>query len=171
MNPISWVVATCFFWLSVSATSVYAQSAAADPIDRTAQLEALQASVAGTPYSALVIHTKVEITPLLDPSSSPKKGGNDGPGEERHTYFARVLETFKGRVFATIRYEMVVEKGESAVFDSKPQLLTLCKGPRGFYWPGVGSSFLGESEMVAAARRVAKQPPTRAKASERSLCD
>lgn len=169
MNKKKWRLATCLLWLC--AIPVFAQStASAEPASGAAQLESLRAAVAGTPYSALVIHTKVEITPVSVRSANPNKAVEAEAGEERHTYYARVLETFKGKAYATIRYEMVVEKGESAVLDSKAQLLTLCKGPRGFYWPGVGASFPGEVEMISVARRVAKQPTTRAKASE-SQCD
>lgn len=169
MNKKNWGRATCLLWLC--AVPVFAQStASAESVSRAAQLGSLRESVAGTPYSALVTHTKVEITPLSVRSANPKKAVEDEVGEERHTYYARVLETFKGKAYATVRYEMVVEKGEPAVLDSKAQLLTLCKGPRGFYWPGVGASFPGEVEMIAAARRVAKQPVTRAKASE-SQCN
>jgi hypothetical protein len=165
MNKETWVPAAYLFLLC--STPVFAQSpASAEPVSRAAKLESLREAVAGTPYSALVVHTKVEITPLSVRSANPKKAVSEDPGEERHTYYARVLETFKGKTYATIRYEMVVEKGESAVLDSKTQLLTLCKGPRGFYWPGVGASFPAESEMILAARHAAKQSATRTKASE-----
>lgn len=167
MNNRKWRATLCL--LLLCATPVFAQStavtASAESASGSAKLEALLNAVAGTPYSALVTHTKVEITSLSVRSAKAKKAVDEDTGEERHTYYARVLETFKGNAYATIRYEMVVEKGESATLDSKPQLLTLCKGPRGFYWPGVGASFPGEVEMIAAARRVAKQPLTRAKAS------
>jgi hypothetical protein len=169
MNKKQWGLAACLF--SLYAIPASAQStASAESASGAAKLESLRKAVAGTPYSALVVHTKVEITALSVRSANAKKAVEDDPGEERHTYSARVLETFKGKAYATIRYEMVVEKGESAAVDSKPQLLTLCKGPRGFYWPGVGASFPGESEMISAARRVAKQPVASAKVSE-SQCE
>ena len=175
MNTKKWGFTTCLLWLC--AIPVFAQSSAptasaesAEPASGAAKLEAVRNAVAGTPYSALVTHTKVEITPFSIRSAKAKKAVDEAPGEERHTYYARVLETFKGNAYATIRYEMVVEKGESAALDSKPQVLTLCRGPRGFYWPGVGASFPGEVEMIAAARRVAKQPVTGAKVAA-SQCD
>ena len=163
-----WLVA-CLLW--PCAIPVFGQPTASDQaVSRAEQLESLREAVAATPYSALVIHTKVEIAPLSVRAANPKKAFAQEASDERHTYSARVLETFKGKAYATIRYEMIVEKGESAVLDSKAQLLTLCKGPRGFYWPGVGASFPGEVEMIAAARRAAKQPATSAKASK-SQCD
>jgi hypothetical protein len=169
MNIKRWWPAACL--LLLCATPVFAQStASAEPGSRATQLESLRDAVAGTPYSALVIHTNVEIAPLSLRSAKPKKAAAEEAGEERHTYYARVLETFKGKAYTTIRYEMVVESGEQAVLDSKAQVLTLCKGSRGFYWPGVGSSFPSEAEMISVARRTAKQPVTSAKAS-RSQCD
>jgi hypothetical protein len=170
MNKNKWQAVACLLWLC--ATPVFAQATASpEAASGAAQLEFLQKAVAGTPYSALVVHTKVEITPLSVRSKNPKKAAEEASGEEeRHTYYARVLETFKGKAHSTIRYEMVVERGESATLDSKPQLLTLCKGPRGFYWPGTGASFPGDVEMLAAARRAAKQPATRTPASE-SQCE
>jgi hypothetical protein len=170
MNKKNRGTVACLLWLC--ATPVFAQSTATpEAVSGAAQLEFLQKAVAGTPYSALVIHTKVEITPLSVRSKNPKKAVEEAAGEEeRHTYYARVLETFKGKAHATIRYEMIVEKGESAGLDSKPQLLTLCKGPRGFYWPGTGASFSGEADMIGVARRAAKQPVARGAASD-SQCD
>jgi hypothetical protein len=170
MNKKNRVTVACLLWLC--ATPVFAQSTATpEAASGAAQLEFLQKAVAGTPYSALVIHTKVEIIPLSVRSKNAKKAVEEAAGEvERHTYYARVLETFKGKAHATIRYEMVVEKGESAGLDSKPQLLTLCNGPRGFYWPGTGASFPGEADMIAVARRAAKQPATRPNVSD-SQCD
>jgi hypothetical protein len=170
MNKKKWRLVAYLLWLC--AMPVFAQSTASpQTVSSAAQLEFLQKAVAGTPYSALVVHTKLEITPLSVRSKNVKKAAEEAAGEEeRHTYYARVLETFKGKAHSTIRYEMVVEKGESATLDSKPQLLTLCKGPRGFYWPGTGASFPGEVEMIAVARRAAKQPATRGAVSD-AQCD
>jgi hypothetical protein len=156
----------CYFWLC--SMPVFAQSGAS--LSDEARLDFLRSAIAGTPYSALVIHSKVEITPLSLRRANAKKSLDDHEGEERHTYHARVLETFKGTAYATIRYEMIVEKNESAKLDSKPQLLTLCKGPRGFYWPGTGAGFPGEVALIEAARLAAKQPLKRAKVPE-SQCD
>lgn len=116
----------------------------------------LRRSMEATPYSALVIHTKVEISPLSR-QFTLKKGPHITVTEERHTYHARVLETFRGKSKINIRYEMVVESWEEAGISSKPQIVTLCMGPRGFFWPGPGASFDGEVEAVAVARRVGKQ--------------
>jgi hypothetical protein len=167
VNKINWIPAACLFWLC--AAPVFAQStASSEAVPRAAILESLRDAIAGTPYSALVVHTKVEITPLAGRPTKPKKG--EEAEEERHTYYARVLETFKGKAYATIRYEVISEKGEGATLDSKPQLLTLCKEPRGFYWPGTGASFPADADIIAEARRVAKQP-VKGAATSNSQCD
>ncbi|WP_156370725.1 hypothetical protein [Acidovorax sp. Leaf191] len=117
--------------------------------------EPLERAVAQTPYSALVIHTRVDIEPVR-----PKKGasaGQDEYTEERTVYHARVLETFRGNAVRQVRYEVWGERGESAVIDSKPQILTLCSGPRGFYWPGTGASFPADPELLVLARRVGRE--------------
>ncbi len=180
MNKTNWLLATCFLWLYTA--PVFAQSTASDEAaSRASMLEFLERAVAGTPYSALVVHYKVEIVPLPNPSAKakktePKKAVGKGRGEdleeeERHIYYARVLETFKGKAYTTIRYEMVVEKGEDNSLNSKPQVLTLCKEPSGFYWPGVGASFPGDdAEVISVARRVGKQPVKRGAALQ-SQCD
>lgn len=164
--------AGCLFLLA--AIPVFAQTnAPAESVIQAEQLESLRKAVAGTPYSALVVHTKVEITPLVVRSSSSSKSTTvkQESDEERHIYHARVFEKFKGKVSSSvIRYEMVVEKGESAVLDSKPQILTLCEGPRGLYSPGVGTSFPGEGAMITLAKKAAKQSATHTKTSN-SLCD
>lgn len=121
----------------------------------SAEMEFLAKAIAQTPFSALVIHTRVDIAPLPDKKAS--RGAPDTVTEERHTYHARVLETFRGKPAATIRYEMVVERGESADVDTKPQILTLCAGPRGFYWPGTGASFDAVQPSIVLARRVARE--------------
>jgi hypothetical protein len=170
------ILAICLFWFCVP--PVFAQSTASEEAaSRAAMLEFLGRAVAGTPYSALVVHTKVKVVPIPDRSTKSKKaiaeepGVAEDPGEERHVYYARVLETFKGKAYATIRYEMVVEKGEETSLNPKPQVLTLCKERGNFYWPGVGASFPGDdAEVISVARRVAKQPVKRG-AAPKSQCD
>ncbi|XVJ69392.1 MAG: hypothetical protein HEQ39_06865 [Rhizobacter sp.] len=121
-----------------------------------AEREGLRLYVGATPYSALVIHTKVEISPLSG-QFTLKKGPHITVTDERHTYHAKVLETFRGKPHINIRYEMVVESWEEAGISSKPQIVTLCMGPRGLYWSGPGGRFDGVPDAIAAARRVAKQ--------------
>jgi hypothetical protein len=116
----------------------------------------LRRSIEATPYSALVVHTKVEIYPLSG-QFTLKKGPHITSTDERHTYHARVLETFRGKSHINIRYEMVVESWEEVGISSKPQIVTLCIGPRGFFWPGPGASFDGEADAIAEARRVGKK--------------
>ena len=139
---------------------------AAEP-DAAAQAEFLRKAVAGTPYSALVV-TRVDIAPL-GRAKVPSQGQPAEAGEERHTYHAKVLETFRGAKVPSIRYEMVVEGGESAELSSRPQIVTLCKGPRGLYWPGTGASFPGGADSVAQARAAARQAGNQASAA--SQCD
>lgn len=117
--------------------------------------ESLERAVAQTPYSALVIHTRVDIEPLR-----PKKGASMDPDEyteERTVYYARVLETFRGKAVQQVRYEMWGERGEAVVIDSKPQILTLCSGSRGLYWPGTGASFPADQELLVLARRAGRE--------------
>lgn len=119
----------------------------------------LTKSIAETPYSALVVQTRVSIRPVVE-----KKRSGDEPDvakDEIHTYHARVLETFRGKSLTHIRYEMVVEAGEGAALSSTPQILTLCAGPAGFYWPGTGASFPGTKEFVIIARRVGREVASR----------
>ena len=169
MSRVNLRFAACLIWLCV--LPAFAQpTAAAEPATSAAQLNFLRDAITNTPYSALVVHTKVEITAMSARAANSKKVADDESGEERHIYHARVLETFKGKSYTTIRYEMVVEKGESASVDSEPQLLTLCLGKRGFYWPGTGASFPGDTEFIAEARRVAKRPVKNATKSSKQ-CD
>lgn len=121
----------------------------------SAEREFLAKAIAQTPYSALVVHTRVDIAPIHNKSAHPEAA--DAVTEERHIYHARVLETFRGKPASTIRYEMVVERGEGAEIDAKPQILTLCLGPRGLYWPGTGASFDAVQSSVMLARRVARE--------------
>ena len=121
----------------------------------SAEREFLAKAIAQTPYSALVVHTRVDIAPLHNKSAHHEAA--DVVTEERHIYHARVLETFRGKPASTIRYEMVVERGEGAEIDTKPQILTLCSGPRGLYWPGTGASFDAVQSSILLARRVARE--------------
>lgn len=116
---------------------------------------ALVNAIGKTPYSALVVHTRVDIVPLKAGVRSSADSAHYV--EERTIYHARVLETFRGKSVHHIRYEMVGERGEAVVIDSKPQILTLCSGPRGFYWPGTGASFPAEQDLVVLARRVGRE--------------
>ncbi len=178
MNKINWSLVTYFFCFH--ALPVFAQSNASEEAAmRASMLESLRDAVAGTPYSALVVHTRVTKPPPPVRSANPKNANSKKIVEEkdddidRYVYHARVLETFKGKAYATIRYEMIVEKGDGAPdeVEKEPQLLTLCKGPSGFYWPGVGASFPGDDpEVISTARRVAKQSVKRGAASK-SQCD
>jgi hypothetical protein len=140
----------------LAGSQVYAQSNSSSASVMTdAELAGLRKALTNTPYSALVVHTKVEILPMSAKPSSTAPA--DVVTEERHVYYARVLETFRGASHASVRYEMVVERGEGAAIDSKPQIVTLCKDSRAFYWPGPGASFEGQAATISEARRVGKQ--------------
>ena len=109
-------------------------------------------------------------------SEKYEKRNPDYMTEERHTYSARVLETFREPAYASIRYEIVVDSGqwtvdsgESAVFNSKSEIVTLCKGPRGFFWPGPGFSFEGKAAFIVEARR-AGSPTASSKSRSFSNC-
>lgn len=147
---------TLFLGGGIAAPVVLAQAPLPQVEEAASSLnEPLERAVAQTPYSALVIHTRVDIEPLY-----PKKGasvGQDEYTEERAVYYARVLETFRGKTVQQVRYEVWGERGEAAVIDSKPQILTLCSGPRGFYWPGTGASFPADPELVVLARRAGRE--------------
>lgn len=149
-----------FFWLAVSFSGT---SFAAPPQGHASTKDETDSSMRGalvnaigqTPYSALVVHTRVDIVPLPN-----RKGSADDPAEyveERAIYYARVVETFRGKSVRQIRYEMVGERGEAAAIDSKPQILTLCTGSRGFYWPGTGASFPAEQDLLVLARQVGRE--------------
>jgi hypothetical protein len=159
----------CLFW--ICATPVFAQTITSDDtVPREAMLEGLRSAIVGTPYSALVVRTKVEITSLRPRSAKQSKGADDVVGEQRHVYHARVLETFKGKAYATLRYESFAEEGESVTLDTAPTVLTLCKNSRGFYWPGTGASFPADADVISEARRVAKQR-VKPETASHSQCD
>lgn len=127
---------------------------AVDVTDMEAR-EFLAKSIPETHYSALVVHTSVSIRPLQE-----KKNSKNEPGDavdEIHTYRARVLETFRGKALTHIQYEVITEAGEGASVSTTPQILTLCSGPKGLYWPGTGASFPATKDFLAIARRIGKQ--------------
>jgi hypothetical protein len=123
-----------------------------------AELEAkefLIKSIPETHYSALVVHTRVSIKSVNEKRKF--RGQSVDVAEEVHTYHARVMETFRGRPRTHIQYEVVTEPGEGASVSTAPQILTLCAGPKGLYWPGTGASFPATKEFVAIARRVGQR--------------
>jgi len=151
----------CIFALFVSAL-VGGHVVSAQPVSPLAstmtdqEREFLRRAMSETPYSALVIHTKVEILPMRGKKKS--KQPSDVVTEESHIYHARVLETFRGTVQTQIRYEIIVEPGEGAGISSQPNIVTLCRDSGGLYWwPGPGATLDGTPVKVAEARRVGKQ--------------
>lgn len=145
------------------AASVQNAASAQAPTDASEYyMEALERAIAETPYTALIVHTRVAIHPQPETTRSPAAW--DAAMYERHVYYARVLQTFRGKPVAHIRYELEAERGEGAHIDSKPQIITLCSGPRGFYWPGTGANFPVTDASLALARKVGRRvaaAPTR----------
>ena len=130
-------------------------------------------AMAMTPSTVLVVHTRLTIEPIPGP---------DVPGvlfyaddervmtQERHIYEARVLATLRGPAMKRVRYEVVVDRGDSASMSTKPAIVMLCPGPRGFYWGGVGAYFEASREAVALAQAVAKDLATKP-AGKFGYCD
>ena len=142
---------------------------------QAAEARFLKESITQTPYSALVVYTRVDIKPIAG-KNGRSNAGTPPPAdvtEERHTYHARVIETFRGKSVSQLRYDMVVEPGESASIDSTPKILTLCSGPQGFYWPGTGAVFTASKDAVVLARQAAKEPVPSATRTTRQFaqCD
>ncbi len=143
---------------------------------QAAEASFLKDAIAQTPYSALVVYTRVDVKPV--PGKNGKANLTVPPAdeevtEERHTYHARVIETFRGKSVPQVRYDMVVERGESANIDTTPKILTLCSGPQGFYWPGTGAVFTASKDAIVLARQAgmeAVSPKARA-AKPFAQCD
>lgn len=120
--------------------------------------EGLAHAMAMTPYAVVVVHTRLTIESIPDKSAQIKLRPGELPvvTEERHIYEARVLETLRGQQMKRVRYEIVVDGGDGAELSTRPEIVMLCRGPRGFYGGGVGASFDASRETVALARSVAK---------------
>jgi hypothetical protein len=102
---------------------------------------ALTNAVKGSPYCALVRHTRVEA--------------RRGRGELIHVRHARVLETFRGPALKTVTYTITTEPDESTEFPKEPVIVTLCGHGDRLYWPGVGSTFPGDEGARDIARSAA----------------
>ena len=126
---------------------------------QAAEARFLKEAITQTPYSALVVYTRVDIKPIAGKNGRANAGAPQSADvtEERHIYHARVIETFRGKPISQLRYDMVVEPGETASIDSTPRILTLCSGPQGFYWPGTGAVFTASKDAVVLARQAAKE--------------
>lgn len=121
--------------------------------------DGLARAMAMTPYAFVVVHTRITVEPISRGRSLPKlarRGEIPVATEERHIYEARVLETLRGPAMKRVRYELVVEGGDSFAVSTTPAIVMLCRGPRGFYWGGVGAYFEASHESVALARKLAK---------------
>lgn len=136
---------------------------------QAAEASFLKEAIAQTPYSALVVYTRVDIKPVTGKNGKANLAAapaDEDVTEERHTYHARVIETFRGKAVPQVRYDMVVERGESANIDTTPKILTLCSGPQGFYWPGTGAVFTASKDAVVLARQAGKEAASSARASK-----
>ncbi len=116
-------------------------------------------AMAMTPYALVVVHTRITIEPIPRGRPLPKlrrRGEIPVATEERHIYEARVLETLRGPAMKRVRYEVVVDSGDSFAVSTRPAIVMLCQGPRGFYWGGVGAYFEASHESVVLARKLAQ---------------
>lgn len=101
------------------------------------ELNGFKSAIINTQYVAKVKILKVEIL-------------NEDNESDKHVYFAKVLATYKGRKLEQVRYEMFVEHGEDAVFNSTPVYVALCVDSEGtYYWPGTGSQFAATPVLKA----------------------
>jgi hypothetical protein len=114
-------------------------------------MEALEDFISDTPYCAIIQHTSVDVVPIPDPDP------NDDDVEEKHIYYAKVLETFRGQQLENISYITITEKGESATISTEPVVITLCVGKEGFLGLGTGSVYPATEEVIKAARRISQK--------------
>lgn len=121
--------------------------------------DGLAHALAMTPHALVVVHTRITIEPIPRGRPLPKlrrRGEIPVATEERHIYEARVLETLRGPAMKRVRYEVVVDSGDSFAVSTRPAIVMLCQGPRGFYWGGVGAYFEASHESVVLARKLAQ---------------
>jgi len=118
------------------------KSANAELVD--SQKQFLSEAVLKTPYSAVVKHTRVEVVELPEDKFSRK-----------HIFYADVIETIRGQELQSISYTMLVERGEDAILDTEPVIITLCKGD-GYYWPGTGAQFSANKSLLKVANQNVK---------------
>ncbi|WP_409827134.1 hypothetical protein [Acidovorax sp.] len=119
---------------------------------------ALRHAVTETPHALLVVHTRATIEHIPSGEKPRRLGEGEMPvmTEERHIYEAQVLETLRGPAMQRVRYEVVVDRGDSISLSSGPQIVMLCRGPKGYYGAGVGSAFAATRELLALARASAQ---------------
>ena len=136
------------------------EQAKVTPVPLTAEEQnGLAHALAMTPHALVVVHTRITIEPIPSGRPLPKlrqRGETPVAIEERHIYEARVLKTLRGPAMKRVRYEVVVDSGASFAVSTRPAMVMLCRGPRGFYWDGVGAYFEASHESVALARKLAK---------------
>ncbi|MGF1689548.1 hypothetical protein L4C36_23315 [Photobacterium japonica] len=108
------------------------------------QMEALHKAVVSTPYSAIVKHTDVTVHELPEDKYI-----------SIHLYEADVIDTIRGEVRDNILYTVVVGRGEEATIDDSPVIVTLCPHDDKFYWPGVGSQFDANYDLIEVAKNTA----------------
>ncbi len=121
--------------------------------------DGLAHALAMTPYALVVVHTRITVEPIPSGRPLPKlrrRGEIPVATQERHIYEARVMETLRGPTMKRVRYEVVVDSGDSFDVSTSPAIVMLCQGPRGLYWGGVGAYFEASHESVTLARKLAK---------------
>lgn len=131
------------------------QKVALDPVQEqetsASTIERLEEFISGTPYSALIQYTGVDVSSVPDPYP------NDDYAEEKHIYHAKVLETYRGQKQENINFTLYCEKGEETNIDNELVVITLCINNEGFFWPGTGSEFTASEEIIETARRIAQK--------------
>ena len=101
------------------------------------ELNGFKNAIENTQYVAKVKITKVETF-------------NEDNGLDKHVYSAKVLATYKGKELEQVSYDMFVERGEDAAFNSAPVYIALCVDSEGtYYWPGTGSQFAATPVLKA----------------------
>ena len=115
------------------------------------QSEALKKAIVKTPYSALIKVTSVDIFDMPDSDKS------DDYAEQKLTYHAKVIESYRGKADRNITYVMYIEKGEDVGHPKEAFIITLCQSRNGLFWPGVGASFSSDYRLRELARKHSKQ--------------
>lgn len=134
-----------FIPISIMLAACQTSQVTSDDVERVdSQKQFLSQAVMETPYSAVVKHTRVEVVELPEDKVNSK-----------HIFYADVIDTIRGQVLENISYTMLVERGEEAILDTKPVIITLCKDD-GYYWPGTGAQFNANKSLLKIAKQNVK---------------
>ncbi|THB67668.1 MAG: hypothetical protein D6B27_04110 [Gammaproteobacteria bacterium] len=103
----------------------------------------LENYVSNTNYCALIQYTSVDAAIIPDDSS-----------KEKHTYHAKVRETFRGPKYENITYTAIVKKGESSHISSRPIVITLCHNKEGLWGLDYESRFPAQKKIIEATKKI-----------------